>query len=201
MNPLTAIFKLFKKQGDGQSEANRAWSEGYSAFQRGKEYYLAGRTQNQEALDCFDRAIAYGFEDGGIYGMRGLCLQVGGFDLDAIDDFNKAIELEPAESNLYFMRSLSRGGIGDLQGCVDDLQEAIRRSESDSPLNTKYNLWAKEHGYDSLSSKYQYDLRHAKLSLEQQADEESVRSKCPGLDLGPDLATRRRAAARRRADH
>ena len=195
------IFRLFRKRDNGQAEANKARTEGYDAFQRGKQHYLVGSAQAQEALDCFDTAIGCGFEDGGIYGMRGWALQVLGFDPDAISDFSKGITLEPEDSNLYFMRSLSRGGIGDLHGAVEDLEEAIRLSEIDNALNATYNVWAKQHGYDSITTKYQYDLRNANCALEQQADEEISRSKCPGLDLGPDLVSRRRVTARRRAHH
>jgi tetratricopeptide (TPR) repeat protein len=198
MNPLITILNLFKTKDSGQSEANKQCCEGYNAFERGKRHYLAGRDQNQEALDCFDKAIDRRFEEQGVYGMRGLCLQVSGFDLDAIDDFDKAIALEPHDSNLFFMRSLSKGAIGDLRGRVEDLQQAIRLSEIDSALNSTYNTWAKEHGYENIAAKYKRDLQSAQLDLEQQAEEERVRSKCPGLGLGPDLATRRRATARRR---
>ena len=207
MNPFTTILNFFKKRDDRPTEADKKWAEGYNAFERGKKHYLAGGENHsvagriQDALDCFDKAIASGFEEGGIYGSRGSCLQILDFHLDAIDDFNKAIPLDPEDCNLYFMRSVSKGATGDLRGCVADLQEAIRFSETDNPLNGKYNLWANKLGYKNIAAKFNYDLIVANQDIEMQEDKERLQSKRPGLDLGPDLVSRRRAKSRRRTQH
>jgi len=207
MNPFTTILNFFKKRDDRPTEADKKWAEGYNAFERGKKHYLAGGENHsvagriQDALDCFDKAIASGFEEGGIYDSRGSCLQILDFHLDAIDDFNKAIPLDPEDCNLYFMRSVSKGATGDLYGCVADLQEAIRLSEIDNPLNEKYNLWANKLGYKNIAAKFNYDLIVANQDIETQEAKERLRSKRPGLDLGPDLVSRRRTKSRRRTQH
>ena len=159
----------------------------------------SGAGRIQDALDCFDKAIAFGFEDGGIYGLRGSCLQVLKFDLDAIDDYNKAILIEPADCNLYFMRSVSKGETGDLRGRVADIQEAIHIAKTDNPLNKIYNSWARKLGYEDIAAKFtNCDLVLAIQDVEMQDDKERFRSRCPGIDLGPDLISRRRAKSRRR---
>jgi tetratricopeptide (TPR) repeat protein len=207
VNPFTTIVRFFEKRRSGPSEVDKQWREGYKAFEKGKQHYLArGENQDaarriQDALDCFDKAIAFGFREGGIYGSRGSCLQILHFDLDAIDDFNRAIPLEPEDSNLHYMRSVAKGATGDLDGCIVDLTEAIRLSEIDNKLNNEYNLWAKEHGYESIRAMYVIDLLKANLDLEAQAFEERVRRECElrGLDLPVDLVSRRPAQSRRRA--
>jgi tetratricopeptide (TPR) repeat protein len=204
MKPFTSILNFFKQKEKGPTEAGKKWVEGYNSFERGKQHYLAGGETHsvaariQNALDCFDYAIASGFEDGGIYGTRGSCLQLLDFHLDAIDDFNKAIPLEPEDSNLYYMRSVSKGATGDLHGRVADLKEAIRLSEIDNNVNKTFNLGAKKLGFESSTAIFKAELLSANLDIEQQEVDERVRSKCPGVDLGPDLVTRRRAGARRR---
>jgi tetratricopeptide (TPR) repeat protein len=204
MNPFTTIVNCLKKKDNGPTEAGKQWTEGYNAFQRGKQHYLPGGETHsvvsriQNALDCFDYSIASGFEDGGIYGTRGSCLQLLELHLDAIDDFNKAIPLEPEDCNLYYMRSVSKGATGDLHGRVADLKEAIRLSRIDNDVNKSFNLGAKKLGYESSAAMFKAELLGANLDLEQQEDDERMRSKCSGVDLGPDLVTRRRAGARRR---
>ena len=85
-----------------------------------------GEKRTQDALNCFDSAVACGYEDATLFSSRGSCLQTLKWHLDAIDDFNRAIALEPKDSNGYFMRSISKSATGDLHGSVSDLQEAIR---------------------------------------------------------------------------
>lgn len=200
MNPITAILNLFKKRNDGPTETNQRRLDGYNALQKGGVFY--GKGQLREALDCFDAAIDNGFEDGGIYRSRGLCLQSLNFDLDAIDDFDKAIASEPQDSNLYYMRSISKGATGDLHGRVSDLQEAVRLASVENAANRSYNAFAKEKGYkNGVIGIYEADLLLANLDLESQATQERVRRECPGDDLGLDLVSRRRAKARRRTPH
>jgi tetratricopeptide (TPR) repeat protein len=141
------------------------WMDGYSAFKRGKAHCLEKRWQ--EALDSFDEAIDFGFEDEGVYGFRGACLQALGFELDAIDDFNKAIELEPEDCNLYFQRSFCKAGVCDIAGYVSDIQEAVRLSKVDSALNREYSALAKETGHNGVTAVYEMYLRMAEVDLEQ----------------------------------
>jgi len=201
MNPLTAIFNLFKKRANEPSDGNRQWLDGYDAFQKGKKFYLKGHLR--EALDCFDSAIDRGFEDGETYGLRGLCLQSFDFHLDAIDDFNKAIASRPDDSSLYYMRSISKGATGDLHGCASDLQEAIRFAGVDNADNRSHNAWANEKGYKDVIDMYKFALDRANLDLETQSSLERRRRDHPGLalDFGPDLVTERRAKSRRRTQH
>lgn len=206
-NPFANIINFFKKRDTEPTEAGKKWFEGYNAFERGKKHYLAGDPDRsdpgriQAALDCFDEAIASGFEngDGGIYGLRGSCLQVLNFHLDAIDDFDKAIPIEPEDCNLYFMRSVSKGETGDLRGRVADLQVAIRLAQTGNPLNERYNAWAKKLGYENIAAKFtNSDLVSANNAIGFQEAEDYLRPKYPGLDFGPDLVSRRRAKVRRR---
>jgi tetratricopeptide (TPR) repeat protein len=202
MNPLNRLLSLSKKNEKKaeDSAAHKKWLEGYEAFERGRNHYL--KHAIKEALDCFDKAIECGLGDEfDVYSLRGTCLQALNFDIDAIDDFNKAIASEPEDSNLYFMRSISRGATGDLHGCVSDLEEAIRVAGVGNAANISYNGWAKEHGYNGIIDKYKLDLFNANLSLEMQASDELRRRKHPNLDLGPDVASRRRAESRRRTQH
>jgi tetratricopeptide (TPR) repeat protein len=206
MNHLTTIIHFFKKMDNRPTETDKKWGEGYKAFERGKQHYLAGGENHsvagriQDALDCFDKAIALGFEDGDIYGTRGSCLQLLEFHLDAIDDFNRAILSAPEDSNLYYMRSVSKSAIGDLHGCVADLKEAIRLSEIDSKLTKTYDLGAKKRGFQSATAMFNCDLLRANLDLEAQAEDEHLGHECErlGLDLPPNLVSRRRANTRRR---
>ena len=201
MNPLTAIFNLFKKGANQPPEVNRQWIDRDDAFQKGKRFYLKG--QLQEALECFDSAIDRGFEDGEIYGLRGLCLQSFDFHLDAIDDFNKAIMSRPDDSGLYYMRSISSGATGDLNGCASDLQEAIRLTGVDNADNRSHNVWANEKGYKGVIDMYKFALDRANLDLEMQSSLERRRRDHPDLaiNFGPDLVTERRAKSRRRIQH
>lgn len=212
MNRFTNILNFFKQKDNGPTEGNQKWVEGYKAFERGKQHYLAGQethsiaAQIQNALNCFDYAIASGFEDGGIYGTRGSCLQLLDFHLDAIDDFNKAIPLEPDDSNLYYMRSVSKGATGDLRGRVSDLQEAIRLAGVDTAINKSYDAWAKQKGHkDGVVGMYMFDMCVANQDIESQEFHERLvrESKRPGLvdHLGPDLVSRRRAKALRRTQN
>ncbi|HEY6166905.1 MAG TPA: hypothetical protein VI454_02610 [Verrucomicrobiae bacterium] len=200
MNPLTSIFSLFKKTANEPSEADQQWLDSYNAFQKGEQFFVKG--QLQAALDCFDAAIERGFEEGGIYGSRGSCLQSLEFHLDAIDDFDRAIAVESEDSNLLYMRSISRGATGDLHGRISDLHEAIRLASAENASNSAYNAFAKDKGFeDGVIGMYRSDLLHANLDLEQQATDEKLRRECPGLNLGPDLISRRRADLRRRPEH
>lgn len=210
MNLFSTILKAFGKERPGPTEADKGWAEGYRSFQRGKEHYLAGGKDHsiashiQQALDCFDSAIALGFEEGGIYGLRGSCLQILGFDLDAIDDFAKAVAAEPSDCNLFFMRSGSRGAVGDLRGRVSDLKEAIRLAATDNTANRSYDALANERGYgDGVAAMFTAEMCFAEQDVEsQEFYEQLVReSKRPGLadHLGPDIVSRRRANAKRRA--
>jgi hypothetical protein len=199
MNLFSTILKAFGKERPGPTEADKGWAEGYRSFQRGKEHYLAGGKDHtiashiQQALDCFDSAIALGFEGGGIYGLRGSCLQILGFDLD-----------EPSDCNLFFMRSGSRGAVGDLRGRVSDLKEAIRLAAADNTANRSYDALANERGYrNGVAAMFTAEMCVAEQDVESQEFYEQLvrKSKRPGLadHLGPDIVSRRRANAKRRA--
>jgi tetratricopeptide (TPR) repeat protein len=179
------------------TEKEQLWLDGFTAFERAKELYL--RNEAQQALRYFDTAIDSGFDGSEIYVMRGGCLQSLGFDLDAIDDFTKAIELDPEDSNTYFQRSISKGAVGDLNGRVKDLNEAIRLSGIDSYSTRSHDAFARENGYkDGVAGFYRMQMVQANLDLERQAADER-RLQGPAASLGPDLATKRRSKARRRA--
>ena len=199
MNPFTAIRNIFKRRNDGPSQGNQRWLDGYAAFQRGKDLYAKGDLQR--ALSCFDEGIALSFEGDGIYGLRGSCLQSLDFDLDAIDDLSRAIASEPEDGNHYYMRSLSKGATGDCRGRVSDLEEAIRLATVQSTLNKTYDEYAKEKGWNRAVDMFRADLVHANLDLEMQVEDERRHREHPGLFTALDLASRKRAQAKRRATH
>jgi tetratricopeptide (TPR) repeat protein len=209
MSLFSTILNAFGRGNVGPTESNKRWAEGYRSFQRGKEHYLAGGEDHsiaahiQQALDCFDSAIALGFEEGGIYGIRGSCLQILGFDLDAIDDFDKAVAGDPSDCNVFFMRSVSKGAVGDLHGRVSDLEEAARLAGADNAANRPYNALAQKRGYsDGVVGMYAVEMLLANQDIESQDSYERLVRECkrPGLadQLGPDIVSRRRAKARRR---
>jgi tetratricopeptide (TPR) repeat protein len=209
MSLFSIVLNGFGKGNAGPTEPNKRWAEGYRSFQRGEEHYLAGgenhsiAAHTQEALDCFDSAIALGFEDRGIYGTRGSCLQILGFDLDAIDDFDKAVAADPSDCNVFFMRSVSKGVVGDLHGRVSDLKEAIRLAAADNVANRPYSALAEKRGYrDGVVGMYVAEMCFANQDIESQESYERLVRECrrPGLadQLGPDLVARKRAKARRR---
>ncbi len=189
MNSLNSLRNFFKKNTRG-SATDQLWVEGFHAFKMGRVCFRD--KDQQQALDCFDRAIACGFEGEGIYGLRASSLQALDFELDAIDDFSRAILLAPEETNLYFMRSLSRGVTCDLAGRVSDLQEAIRLSKIDSKYNDFWNNYAKETGWPSATAYYEAEyemaLEQARMYREveiyrqdrlRRRDEDSVRWRRP----------------------
>jgi tetratricopeptide (TPR) repeat protein len=153
MNPLNSLFNLFRRKPSVSKEANERWHRGYHAFEAGKKHFAKRR--DQEAVDCFDTAVECGFEDAALFGLRGSCLQSLEWHIDAIDDFTKAISLETQDCNLYFQRAMSKSSIGDQQGFLADIQDAIRLARADNALTRNYNLWAKEHGWQSVAASYE----------------------------------------------
>lgn len=213
MNPLSAIFNLFKKSEP--SEDDKKWLDGYHAFQKGKELYHRNlrdrrdgsttgwaptKEQVQEALDCFDKAIELNFRDSWVYGLRAGCLQFLDFHLDAIDDLTKAITLEPNDCALYYQRSVSRMATGDLLGRVSDLQAAIRLATVPSTVIKAYDEEVKQRGWNCAADRFRWDLIDANLELDWQAEYERMQSKNPGSYVY-DLVNRRRARSLRRAKH
>jgi tetratricopeptide (TPR) repeat protein len=111
--------------------------------------------RDQEAVDCFDKALECGIEDAELFGLRGSCLQSLEWHLDAIDDFTRAISLEPDDCNLYFQRAMSKTATGDQLGFQADIQQAIRLSKMDNALNRNYNQGAKEMGWPTAAAMYE----------------------------------------------
>jgi tetratricopeptide (TPR) repeat protein len=209
MSLFNAIRNALGRRSADPTASAEGWAEGYRRFQRGKEHYLAGGEDHsnacriEEALSCFDSAIALGFEEGGIYSTRGSCLQILGYDLDAIDDFDRAIAEDASDCNLFFMRSVSKGAIGDLRGRVSDLKEAMRLAATDNTTNRSCNALALKRGYrEGVVSMCAAEMRFAEQDVESQQFYERLlrESPRPGLadQLGADLVARRRAKARRR---
>jgi tetratricopeptide (TPR) repeat protein len=165
---LACVCVSFELQARGRGvgeddEDDPRWRKGKAAFELGWKAFL--EKNSEEALKHFDEAIQCGFSREGIYGSRGSCLQILGFDFDAIDDFNKGISLDPAgDSNLYYMRSVSRRAIGDDYGCIADLKEAIRLSRGGDKEG--FEIMAKGLGWDSVSSYYESQLRMALIDLD-----------------------------------
>lgn len=154
MNPLSSLLNLFRKKPSVSTEANERWLQAHHAFEVGKKHFADRR--DQEAVDCFDKAVECGFEDVALFGLRGSCLQSLKWHIDAIYDFTKAISLEPQDCNLYFQRAMSKSSTGDQQGFLADIQDAIRLSKVDSALNRNYNLGAKDMGHKSTAAMYEW---------------------------------------------
>jgi tetratricopeptide (TPR) repeat protein len=175
------------------SGENAQWCRGFDALERGKELYL--RKQFQEALEQFDRAIENGLTEADVYRLRGSCLQMLDFHLDAIDDFTEALATEKDNFNLYAERSNSRGQTGDFRGEIADLQEAIRLSQIPSRWTDALNELAQEHG--SPIEWYTMALITAKMSLEMQEKDERRRKEHPDVSI-TDLAAHNRAKCKKR---
>jgi tetratricopeptide (TPR) repeat protein len=161
---VQAVFKRLLRVGRfGRQESETNLLEGIGFFEAGKKHFMEGK--NQEALDCFDKAIKNGVEDE-VYELRAMCLQALDFHLDAIDDFNKAISLSPENANSYFMRSLSESRTGDVEACISDLESAVRLSKIDNEANRILNEGAKETGRNSVTDFYNsYLFKESNLPL------------------------------------
>ena len=147
-----------------RSIKDKKWIQGIEAFAEGEEHYFAKR--DPEALKCFDKAIACGYtQDANVFSMRGNCLQVLAWDLDAIDDFSQAIALDPEDCNLYFMRAISKCAIGMAEEGIIDLKEAVRLSLNDSARNADYCMKAKEIGWRSHTARYEAEIQSQLTSL------------------------------------
>lgn len=152
---LTDCFKSHRDSGLQESQ----WHDGVETCMKGE--VLFGELKHREALHCFDRAIACGFDGRRVYGLRGSCLQSLGFELDAIDDFSEAIQRAPEEAANYFSRALSKQAAGDFTGAISDFEEAIRLSKAESPYNDFWNDYAQETGWSSATARYEAQLSMA----------------------------------------
>ena len=119
-------------------------SNGYMSFEEGQHLYQEREWRN--AVDCFDKAIANGYESG-VYASRADCLHQLGLHESAIIDYGKAIAQEPEDCNLYFMRSNARKAQGDPDGAIQDLEKAVELSQIESELNKTYREGAKQMGW------------------------------------------------------
>lgn len=132
------------------------WAEGFNAFETGSKHYKDGNTE--EALKYFDSAVECGYEDSGLYSLRGSCLDELEWHMDAIADFDKAIALDAEDCNTYFQRALSKRAVGDEEGSLVEFRKAIELSEIDNQLNRSYNAGALEMGWSSVTMIYQAQL-------------------------------------------
>jgi tetratricopeptide (TPR) repeat protein len=121
------------------------------------------KTQKEEALMLFDKAIEKGYHVAEVFSLRGSCLNDLGFYFDAIEDYNKAIEKNPTRgiASNYHMRSLIKDTIFDYEGSISDIEEAIRLSKVDNDDNEFWNDYAKKTlGYNTATEYYEW-LRDA----------------------------------------
>lgn len=125
----------------------------------------------EEALACYDAAIANGCDTAHGYSGRALALQALSFHYDAIADFSRAISLSPEDCSLYYSRALSKGFVLDFEGEVADLHKAIELCLKKDDLNRAYKNKAKENAFfrlhsGDLTAFFKSALSNAELSLE-----------------------------------
>lgn len=150
-----------KPHSDNNIERKRML--GMLLFEEGKEFF--NNKQIKEALNKFDDAIKFGYENFKVYELRGWCLEKLEYYYDAVDDFNKAISWVTNDSNLYFIRSLTKSRIKDFKGAVEDLEIAIKISKMDSELNKVYDDEAQKQGYPNSTAYYEFRLLFAEQLL------------------------------------
>jgi tetratricopeptide (TPR) repeat protein len=153
---VRSLFGLDEPKSNTSPEGERSFADGAAYFRAGRE---------REALDCFDRATACGFEHPELSEMRAVCLQRFNRDGEAIRDFDKAIAGQSRDCNLYFMRALSKGAIGKYADAARDFEEAVRLSMEVNERNEVYHAHAKEKGYLSATALYEFYLMNNQRDL------------------------------------
>ena len=105
-------------------ESSSQWIE------KGRDFYNA--SQYDDAIDCYEEAIALEPENEVAWFDNGLALQKEGRYDDAINAFNKAIEIDPQDANSW----VNKGSVLDDQGKYDEAIQACDKAiELDSQNN------------------------------------------------------------------
>jgi tetratricopeptide (TPR) repeat protein len=152
-------FSIFLKKKTTYSyygELDLEW-DAFMFCARGKKHFF--KSEFDEALELFDKAIEKGYEKKDIFEFRGMCLQSLGYEFDAIEDFNKAIIIAPNNHHIHYNRALSKETIFDYKGAVEDIEKAIELAKKDTPIN-------KPHSENAIIRMYKTTLIVAKSKLE-----------------------------------
>ncbi len=160
--------------------------EAYDDFRIGKQiwkdFVLAHvhpefrEDKTKEALRCFDRAIAKGYDAAEVFSLRGSCLNDLGFYFDALEDYNKAIQRELNKANHYFMRSQIKDSIFDFEESFADLKEAVRLSKLDNDDHRSGDNYMRTLGWDSATAFYEFHLDSAKSKMDNEKRHPTDRS-------------------------
>lgn len=106
--------------------SNAAYQPAYTAagwYQRGLQLSL--RKRYQEAIECYDRALAINLEFVKAYNQRGFSYYKLGKSVEALADYNQALTIDNQHATSYYYRGLTRFQLGYSQGAIADFDRAI----------------------------------------------------------------------------
>jgi len=191
------LRQLFEPKPKPNDASARLWMEANAAYERAR-ILARQKGHEQAAVEEYDRALKGGIAGALIYGDRGMCLHVLGFEFDAIEDLDKAIALEPHDSNLFFLRSLAHRNTGEFKKAVEDGTEAVRVAAIDNASQRAYDSAARDSGHGDAARLYWTQLQFRESEYQSHRSDERVRKDHPDLPGYPDRAAELRARVRRR---
>jgi tetratricopeptide (TPR) repeat protein len=103
--------------GTGTEGASSSW------YERGLR--LVAESRYDEAIDCFDRAIASGPENEEALVARGSALRTVGRYEDAYRDLVRAVELDPTDPLAYYARGLVFEEVNNYESAAADYTTAL----------------------------------------------------------------------------
>ncbi len=118
------------------------------------------------ALEFFDQAIEKGYNEAEVFASRGSILHDLNFHIDALNDYNICITKNAQKASYYYARAMIKSYMFDYKGSSADFQEAIRLSKFDNEDTRYWNSYAKETGYNSVTEKYELDLKYLDMAFE-----------------------------------
>lgn len=86
-----------------------------------------------EALVCFDRALATGLRDASLWSNRGIALQDLGRLAEAVESYDEALALEPGHKLARFHRSLARLMRSEFSSAWDDYELRLASTDRQPP--------------------------------------------------------------------
>lgn len=157
MKSIKEMFKALKEAFAYAQTHNDDTDIGFMLIEKGKKFTL--ERKNQDAYDCFNKAIELGVKNYYVYAMRAGALSSLNRNIEAISDYDMAISMYPNKADLYHGRSISKSLINDKEGCILDLKDAIRFSKEDNENNRWWNNYAKEtKGVNTATEVYEEEL-------------------------------------------
>ena len=121
---------------------------------------------HQEAVECFTRAIEYGYTNIDVFLKRGSSLQLLHKHELAIHDFNRVIAHRQDDCYPLFMRAVSKYKIGDIEGAIIDLEEASKLSLVENDANDEYREVALKLGWGTHTALYKAYLNNYKMNMD-----------------------------------